>query len=207
LFDDEKGPAAMAKRARILAESLVAEGRFRLTRTRVEVEEADGARRTFDHEIYRHEGAAAVLLYDPARGLTLLVKQFRLGAYLCEGALESIEACAGMLDGDEPEACVVREAFEETGVRIESARHAFDAFTSPGATTEKIACFVAPYGAADRVGPGGGVDADEHIEIVEIPFAQALAMIEAGEIRDAKTIALLYYAKAKGLFGSTPARR
>ena len=197
----------MAKRAKILAESLIAAGRFRLTRTRVGVEEADGARRTFDHEIYRHEGAAAVLLYDPARELALLVKQFRLGAYLCEGALESIEACAGMLDGDEPEACVVREAFEETGVRIESARHAFDAFTSPGATTEKIACFVAPYGAADRVGPGGGVDADEHIEVVEIPLDQALAMIEAGKIRDAKTIALLYYAKAKNLFGSAPASR
>ena len=75
-----------------------------------------------------------------------------------------------MLDGDDPSVCVVREAFEETGVRIESARHAFDAFTSPGATTEKIACFVAPYAAADRVGPGGGVDADEDIEVVEIPF-------------------------------------
>ncbi len=112
-----------------------------------------------------------------------------------------------MLDGEDPEACVVREAFEETGVRVLAARHAFDAFCSPGGMTEKIACFVAPYGAADRVGRGGGVDADEHIEIVEIPFDEALAMIEAGEIRDAKTIALLYYAKAKELFGSAFASR
>jgi nudix-type nucleoside diphosphatase (YffH/AdpP family) len=197
----------MAKRARILAESLVAGGRFRLTRTRVEIEEADGSRRMLDHEIYRHEGAAAVLLYDPARRLALLVKQFRLGAYLADAALETIEACAGMLDGDDPQVCVAREAFEETGVRIRAARHAFDAFSSPGATTEKIACFVAPYSAADRIGAGGGVDADEHIEIVEIPFDQALAMIEVGAIRDAKTIALLYYAKANDLFGSTLARR
>jgi len=207
LFDVKEGPTAMAKRAKILAESLLAKGRFRLTRTRVEIEEADGARRTLDHEIYRHEGAAAVLLYDPARGLALLVKQFRLGAYLCDGALESIEVCAGMLDGEDGQACVTREAFEETGVRVLAARHVFDAFSSPGATTEKIACFVAPYGAADRVGRGGGVDADEHIEIVEIPLDQALAMIEAGEIRDAKTIALLYYAKAKDLFGPALARR
>jgi nudix-type nucleoside diphosphatase (YffH/AdpP family) len=197
----------MTRRARIVGEAVIAEWRFRLTRTRVEIEETDGSRRTLDHEIYRHAGAAAVLLYDPARGLALLVKQFRLGAYLADGALETIEVCAGMLDGDDPRICVVREAFEETGVRIESARHVFDAYTSPGATTEKIACFVAPYGAADRVGPGGGVDADEDIEVVEIALDGALAMIESGEIRDAKTIALIYYAKAKGLFGPAADRR
>ncbi len=112
----------MARRARILGETLIAEGRFRLTRTRAEIEEADGARRALDHEIYHYKGAAAVLLYDPARGVVLLVKQFRLGAYLADGALETIEVCAGMLDGDDPEICVVREAWEETGVRDRSRR-------------------------------------------------------------------------------------
>jgi len=106
-----------------------------------------------------------------------------------------------MLDGDDPETCARREASEETGVRIATARHAFDAFTSPGALTEKISCFVAPYGAADRIGAGGGVDADERIEVVEIEYKQAETMIAAGAIRDAKTIALIYYAKATGLFG------
>lgn len=197
----------MAKSARVIDERTLAEGRFRLTRTRVEVEESDGARRTLDYEIYHHGPAAAVLLYDPARGVVLLVKQFRLAAYLADGSLATLEACAGMLDGDDPEICVAREAFEETGVRIKGARRAFDAYTSPGGMTEKIACFVAAYGASDRVGPGGGVDADERIETVEIPFDEALAMIETGEIRDAKTIALLSYAKAKDWFGSATARR
>ncbi len=197
----------MARQARIIGETLIAEGRFRLTRTRVEIEEADGARRALDHEIYHHGRAAAVLLYDRARGVALLVKQFRLGAYLSDGALETLEVCAGMLDGDDPETCVEREAREETGVRIAGARHAFDAYTSPGGMTEKLACFVAPYRAADRVDPGGGVDADERIEVVEIPFDETLAMIETGAIRDAKTIALLYYAKAKGLFGPQGAER
>ena len=141
----------MAKSVRVIAERTLANERFRLTRTRAEVEEADGSRRVLDHEIYHHGPAAAVLLYDPARRVVMLVRQFRLGAYLCDGALASIEACAGMLDGDNPQVCVVREAFEETGVRIEAARHAFDAFTSPGGVTEKISCFVAPYGAADRI--------------------------------------------------------
>ena len=65
--------------------------------------------------------------------------------------------------------------------------------------SEKIACFVASYSEADRVGRGGGVDEDEHIEVLEVPFGEALTMIERGAIADAKTIALLYYAKAKGL--------
>jgi len=191
----------MAKSVRLIAQKTLADGRFRLTRTRAEVEEDDGARRILDHEIYHHGPAAAVLLYDPARRVVTLVRQFRLAAYLADGTSEMLEACAGMLDGDDPEACARREALEETGVRIVAARHAFDAFTSPGALTETIGCFVAAYSASDRVGEGGGVDADEHIEVVEVGYAQAEAMIAAGAIRDAKTIALIYYAKATGLFG------
>jgi GDP-mannose pyrophosphatase NudK len=191
----------MAKAARAIRETLLARGRFDLTRTEIEVIEEDGSTRTLMHEVYRHGLAAAVLLYDPKRGVVTLVKQFRAGAYLSDGALATIEACAGMLDGDAPEACAVREALEETGIVIHDPAHAFDAYMSPGGMTEKIACFVAPYGEDDRVGRGGGVDDDEHIEVLELPFAEALMMIERGAIADAKTIALLYYARAKGLLG------
>jgi len=191
----------MAKSARITGERLLARGRFDLTRTEIEVVEDDGSTRRLTHEVYRHGLAAAVLLYDAKRGVVALVKQFRAGAYLSDGALATIEACAGMLDGDAPEPCVIREALEETGIAIREPRHAFDAYMSPGGMTEKIACFVAAYGEADRVGGGGGVDADEHIEVLEVPFSEALAMIERGEIADAKTIALLAYAKTKGLMG------
>ena len=151
------------------------------------------------HEVYRHGKAAAVLLYDPQRRVVVLVKQFRAGAYVSDGALATIEVCAGMLDGDPPEVCAVREALEETGIVVREPVHAFDAYMSPGGMSEKIACFVAAYRESDRTGKGGGVDEDEHIEVLEIPFAEALAMIERGAIADAKTIALLYYAKAKGV--------
>jgi GDP-mannose pyrophosphatase NudK len=191
----------MAKAARVIGETLLSKGRFDLTRTEIEVIEADGSTRTLSHEVYRHGLAAAVLLYDPRRGVVMLVKQFRAGAYLSDGALATIEACAGMLDGEPPDVCAIREALEETGVAIRDPIHAFDAYMSPGGMTEKIACFVAPYVEADRAGRGGGVDDDEHIEVLEIPFAETLAMIERGEIADAKTIALLYYAKAKALMG------
>jgi GDP-mannose pyrophosphatase NudK len=189
----------MARAARVNREIILAKGRFDLTRTEIEVTEEDGSRRTLNHEVYRHGKAAAVLLYDPKRRVVTLVKQFRAGAYLCDGALATIEACAGMLDGEEPVACAIREALEETGIGIRAPVHAFDAYMSPGGMSEKIACFVAPYSEADRVGRGGGVDEDEHIEILEIPFAEALTMIERGEIADVKTIALLYHARARGL--------
>ena len=189
----------MAKAARVISETVLSRGRFDLTRTDIEVREDDGSTRTLSHEVYRHGKAAAVLLYDPKRRVVALVKQFRAGAYLSDGALATIEVCAGMLDGDAPEVCAIREALEETGITIRAAAHAFDAYMSPGGMSEKIACFVAPYGEADRTGKGGGVDDDEHIEVLEIPFAEAITMIERGAIADAKTIALLYYARAKGL--------
>jgi GDP-mannose pyrophosphatase NudK len=191
----------VARAARIIGETLLARGRFDLTRTTIEVVEDDGSARTLKHEVYRHGLAAAVLLYDPTRGVVALVKQFRAGAYLSDGALATIEVCAGMLDGDAPDVCVVREASEETGIAIHEPALAFAAYMSPGGMSEKIVCFVAAYGEADRVGRGGGVDADEHIEVIEIPFGEALMMIGRGEIADAKTIALLYYAKAAGLIG------
>ena len=189
----------MAKSARVIAETLMARGRFDLTRTEVEVVEDDGETRRLSHEIYRHGKAAAVLLYDPGRSVVTLVRQFRVGAYLSDGALSTTEVCAGMLDGDPPAVCVIREALEETGLRIKAPRHAFDAYMSPGGMTEKIACFVAPYGEADRAGEGGGIDEDEHIEVAEVPFDEALGMIASGEIADAKTIALLYFARASAL--------
>src|SRR5271166_3797716 len=189
----------MAKSARVTSEAVLAKGRFDLTKTGIEVVEDDGATRLLSHEVYRHGKAAAVLLYDAERSVVTLVKQFRAGAYLSDGALATIEVCAGMLDGDPPDVCAVREALEETGIKITQQRHAFDAYMSPGGMTEKIACFVAPYREQDRAGAGGGVDEDEHIEVIELPFAEALGMIESGEIADAKTIALLYYAKAEGI--------
>ena len=108
----------MAKAARVIRDTVLATGRFDLTRTEIEVKEDDGASRTLTHDVYRHGKAAAVLLYDSGRGVVALVKQFRAGAYLADGALATIEACAGMLDGDAPDVCVIREAQEETGIVI-----------------------------------------------------------------------------------------
>jgi GDP-mannose pyrophosphatase NudK len=174
-------------------------GRFPLTRTRAALVDERGGRFEIDHEIYRHGFAAAVLLYDPERRVVMLVRQFRMAPWLADGTTEMLEVCAGMLDGDAPEAGARRETLEETGVEARELVHAFDAFMSPGGITERISCFTARYSPADRKHAGGGVDADEHIEVLEYPFEEALRLIADGGIRDAKTIALLYHARATGL--------
>jgi GDP-mannose pyrophosphatase NudK len=190
----------MTKSVTIDSERILSNGRFPLSRVAASLVEDDGTRRSLDFEVYRHGPAAAALPYDTERNCVLLVRQFRLGAYLANGSDDVLEAPAGMLDGDAPEICARRELEEETGVKVAALEAAFDFFPSPGGSSEIIHCFFAPYRAADRKGAGGGVDADEHIEIVEIAFAQALALIERGAIKDGKTIALLYAASVRGLF-------
>ena len=184
---------------KILEDRELYKGRFAITRTRAEVRDPTGVTFEVDHEVYRHGFAAAVLLYDPDRRVVMLVRQFRMAPFLADGTTQMLEACAGMLDGDAPAEGAWREVKEETGVEARELAHAFDAFMSPGGMTERISCFTARYMPEDRKGAGGGVDADEHIEVVEIVFEDALRLIAEGGIRDAKTIALLYHARATGL--------
>ena len=75
---------------------------------------------------------------------------------------------------------------------------------SPGSVTERVHFFAAPYTDASRTSKGGGlVDDGEDIEVLELPFDEALAMVAAGEIADAKTIMLLQWAALNGPFRST----
>ena len=111
-----------------------------------------------------------------------------------------IEACAGLLDKDNAEDCIRRETEEETGYRVSSVRKVFEAYMSPGSVTEILYFFVAEYEATMKVNEGGGAENEqENIEVLELPFEQALVMIKTGEIKDGKTIMLLQYAKLEGL--------
>lgn len=151
-------------------------------------------------EVYDHGHAAAVLLCDPVRNTVLLVRQFRLPALLGGDGGPLLEVAAGLLDGLEPAACAIKEAEEETGHRPVNLRHAFDAYLSPGSLTEKLHCFVGEYGEATRVSAGGGLHEEgEEIELVELGFPEAMAMIADGGIIDAKTIMLLQHAALSGL--------
>lgn len=157
-----------------------------------DISRMDGQRQRQEREVYDRGDAAVVLLHDPVRDTVVLTRQFRLPAHLADGKGFLIEACAGLLDGEDPETCARREAEEETGYRVGDLRHVLSAYMSPGSVTEKLHFFIGSYDAAARVAAGGGLDHEgEDIEVMEMSLSAALAMIGSGDIVDAKTIMLL----------------
>jgi ADP-ribose pyrophosphatase len=138
----------------------------------------------------RHPGASAVVpfLSDPGGGdpQVLMIRQYR---YAAEGYL--FEIPAGRLNpGEEPRACAVRELKEETGCSAEQVEHLFTMYTTPGFTDEKIHLFM-----ATGLVPGETKhEADEFLDLEPMLLSRALELIEAGEIKDAKTALGLLYA-------------
>jgi nudix-type nucleoside diphosphatase (YffH/AdpP family) len=190
---------------RVLEVEVIAKAWHTLRRTTFEYRRADGRVTTEQRETYDRGNGATILLHDVERGTVLLSRQFRYPVYANhhpDGML--IETAAGLLDGDEPAIAIRREAAEELGVEVGEVEHVFDVYMSPGSVTERIHFFAAPYTPHSRVGEGGGLaDDGEDIEVLELPFEQALAMIETGEIADAKTIMLLQWAALRGPFSGS----
>ncbi|MGH6848003.1 MAG: NUDIX domain-containing protein [Methylocella sp.] len=197
----------MTGNIRILGRHIVSRGNGVLERLAVERKRFDGRVQSFAREIYDPGDGAAILLYDPGRSRVVLVRQFRLPAFLKDRRESLIEVCAGRLDGENAETRIVKEAEEETGFAVRRPRRVFEAYMSPGCFGEKLTFFVAQYRAEDRTGEGGGlVGEGEDIEILEPTLDEALAMIGTGEIIDAKTILLLHYAEFAGLVRSNSNR-
>ncbi|MCS3761327.1 NUDIX domain-containing protein [Bradyrhizobium centrosematis] len=166
-----------------------------LKNTTFEYRRASGEWQTQQRETYERDNAAAVLPYNLARRTVILVKQFRLPAFIRGYDDLLIEAAAGVLDNAEPEERIRAEAEEETGYRLHHVHKVFEAFMSPGAITEKLHFFVAEYEPEMRVSDGGGLEHEgEDIEVLELSIDEALAMITDGRIIDAKAIMLLQYA-------------
>ncbi|MGW0778884.1 NUDIX domain-containing protein [Streptomyces sp. NPDC002835] len=181
---------------------LTSQGWHVLRRTTFDYRRRDGRWVTQQRETYDRGNGVVVLPYDAERGRVLLTRQFRYPAYVNghpDGML--VEAAAGLLDGDDPLSAVRRESAEELGVTLGPPTRVLDAYMSPGSVTECLHFFAAPYTPADRTGNGGGLEEDgEDIEVLELPFADALAMVHDGRITDGKTILLLQWAALDGPF-------
>jgi nudix-type nucleoside diphosphatase (YffH/AdpP family) len=160
-------------------------GRFKIVKVRLT------SGQEVDREVEDHGSAVCVLPYDPERKVATFVRQFRPAIFSAGGPTELLEAPAGILE-DAPEDCARREALEETGIRLHELEPVVSGWTSPGVSTECMHCYLATYGAADRIGEGGGL-AEEHedIEVVELPLRDVAAMAAAGEITDMKTLAVV----------------
>lgn len=175
-----------------------------LRRTTIRRRRSDGEWVTEQRETYDRGNGATLLPYDPERRTVLLTRQFRYPVYVNghpDGLL--VEAAAGLLDDDAPEVAMRREAEEELGVTLGEVQHVFDVFMSPGSVTERLHFYAAPYRPGDRTAAGGGLEEEgEDIEVLELPFDEALAMVDDGRIADAKTIMLLQWAALRGPFRS-----
>lgn len=158
----------------------------------------DGTWKRVSRESYDRGHGTGILLYNAEKGTIILTEQFRMPIYhTSKDEGKSIEVCAGAIDNnDSPEATIIREVEEEVGYKIKEAKQVMKAYTSPGALTEKMYLFVAPYSEAMKVNEGGGVIGEnEEIEVLELEFSKAIEMMASGEIQDAKTIILLQYAQ------------
>jgi nudix-type nucleoside diphosphatase (YffH/AdpP family) len=190
-----------SQRVRIIEERLLSDDWYTLKKTTFEYRCRDGRWQTQSRETYDRGNGAVLLLFNVERETVVLTRQFRFPAYVngCPDGL-LIEACAGLLDGEDPTTCIRREAEEETGFAVRSPRKILEAYMSPGSVTEKLHFFVAEYDMHDRVSAGGGdITEGEDIEVMEILLTDALQMIAIGAIQDGKTIMLLQHAAIVGL--------
>lgn len=184
----------MTGRVTVVSTTTLAQNWGRLTDTVIDFRRSDGTTQRLRREVYDHGNAAALLLHDPARDTVLLVRQFRYPPVLNGDDGDMLEVCAGLLDGESPATAAAREALEETGHAPADIRHVIDIYASPGSVTEKVSLFVGRYDATTFRHGGGGLEAEgEDIEVVELPVADALAMLRDGRITDAKTVVLLQH--------------
>jgi GDP-mannose pyrophosphatase NudK len=193
--------AAVRDRVRIIEERVLSDDWYLLKKTTFEYRCRDGRWQKQSRETYDRGNGAVLLLFNAKRATVVLTRQFRFPAYVngCPDGL-LIEACAGLLDGDDPQICIRREAEEETGFLVRSPRKILEAYMSPGSVTEKLHFFVAEYDLHDQVSAGGGdADEGEDIEVIELLLIEALRMIASGAIQDGKTIMLLQHAALVGL--------
>ena len=135
--------------------------------------------KVYEREVVHHAGSAVIVpVFDD--GTIALVRQYRhpAGRYL-------LEAPAGTLRrGEDPEAGANRELEEELGFVSGRLERLTEFFVSPGFCEEKMWVYL----ATELTETAQRLDDDEVIEVVRMPFSQALGMITTGEIEDAKTI-------------------
>ena len=192
----------MNQNIKILKTEFLSDNWYTLKKVTYEYLKKDGTLQIQTREAYDRGNGATILLYNKEQKTVILTRQFRLPTFINgnnTGML--IEACAGLLDRDNPEDCIRKETEEETGYKVTDVRKIFEAYMSPGSVTEILYFFVAEYHKSMKITEGGGIaDEQEHIEVLELDFSTAFSMIATGEIKDAKTIMLLQYAHLNQLF-------
>jgi nudix-type nucleoside diphosphatase (YffH/AdpP family) len=191
----------MANEINILETQVLSDQWYTLKKIVFTRQRDDGSVEQQVREVYDRGNGACILLYNRESRSVVLTRQFRMPTFVNgndTGML--VECCAGLLDKDNPEDCIRRETEEETGYRVGEVRKVMEAYMSPGSVTEILHFFVGAYSSEMKISEGGGLSEEsEEIEVLELPFDKAMAMVASGEIKDAKTIMLLQYAQLNNL--------
>lgn len=185
---------------RMTAEETLSENWYLQKKYSFDLRRRDGSWQAQTREVYDRGNGATILLYNREQRTVLLIRQFRMPTFVNDYHGYLIEAAAGLLDNASPEERIRLEAEEETGYRVGHVEKIYAAFMSPGSVTERIHFFMGEYQPGDRVGSGGGLEEEgEDIEVLELGFDEALAMVQNGEIVDGKTIMLLQHLELRML--------
>lgn len=186
---------------KIISNDILSDNWYTLRKVTYEYQKIDGHPETQIREVYDRGNGAVILLYNKSNQCVLLTRQFRMPTYVNGNETGMmIEACAGLLDTQNPEECIIRETEEETGYKIKEVKKIFEVYMSPGSVTETIHFFIGEYRSDMKIHDGGGLEHEqENIEVLELSFQKAIQMIADGEIKDAKTIMLLQYAQLNNL--------
>jgi len=121
---------------KILSDELLSNNWYKLRKLTYEIKKRNGTVVKQVREAYDRGNGAAILLYNKENKTVILTRQFRLPTFIngnTSGML--IEVCAGLLDNDNPEDCIRREAEEETGYKISNVHKVYEAYMSPGSVT------------------------------------------------------------------------
>lgn len=188
----------MENNVKIKSTEILSDNFFPLKNVKYEITKENGEVAEVYREVYLSANGATVLLYNRETRKVILTRQFRLPTYLNNNPSGMmIEACAGIVEeGEDPAAGVVREIGEETGYKVSEVKKVFELYMTPGSVAEKLHFYVAEYSDNGKVGEGGGLEEEsESIEVLEMSFDDAYIKVQSGEIKDAKTVILLQYAR------------
>src|SRR4051812_23834998 len=172
---------SLSDRIRIRSVQVLSDDWYVLKKTIFDLRRRDQTWQTQSRETYDRGNGATILLYNRQQRTVVLTRQFRYPVFVngCEDGM-LIEACAGLLDKDDPETCIRREAEEETGYRLGEVSKLFEAYMSPGSVTEKLYFFAAEYEPNSRRTAGGGDASEgEDIEVLEMTIDQALERVNS----------------------------
>lgn len=188
-------------RVKNIKKTVLSDNYYTLFKFNFDYQKSDGSWVKPMREVYERGHGAGILLYNTKKQTVILIKQFRFPTFVHDnedGFL--VEIPAGLLDQDNPEQCIIRETEEEVGIRLKTVKKVYEGYSSPGVLTEKMHFFVAEYSDDMKVSEGGGIASEnEDIEVLEIPFTEAIDMLNSGKIEDTRTIVLLQYAQIHNL--------